>query len=141
MARLHGKNANYSFNAIAIEDELNSITQTADVPEADMTSFADAYQTFLAGKKTVATDIAGSYDPAAAQGDATIFAAINGGPVSTVFDLSGSGPGASDPQYQCTASGLTGVLVDSYEMSFPVGEAASYRARLQHSGSTTRATA
>tara|TARA_Y100000310_G_scaffold330185_1_gene401417 strand:+ start:429 stop:776 length:348 start_codon:yes stop_codon:yes gene_type:complete len=112
-----------------------------EVPEADITAYADAWQNFLAGKKDVITEIEGSYDPAASQGDATIFGAIGGGVVNTVFDLTGSGPGASDPEYQCTASGLTGVLVKNYRLSFPVGEKAGYSATLQHSGSTTRVTA
>tara|TARA_Y100000310_G_scaffold71153_2_gene66990 strand:+ start:24 stop:449 length:426 start_codon:yes stop_codon:yes gene_type:complete len=141
MARTHGKNANFSFNAVAIEDELNEIVQTAEVPEADITSFNDAWQNFLAGKKGVVTEISGAYDPAASQGDKTIFDAIGGGPVSTVFDPTGSGPDSNDPEYQCTASGLTGVLVRRYSLNFPVGDKAGYRATLQHSGSTTRATA
>mgnify|MGYP003144684867 CR=1 FL=1 len=141
MARTHGKNVNYSFDAIAIEDELSSVVQTIDVPEAEITAFTDAYKNFLAGKKNVRTDIEGSYDQLASQGVATIFAAVTGGPVSTVFDPTGSGPGANDPEYQCTASGLSGVLVAGLVMRFPVGDKASYSASLQHSGSTTRATA
>jgi len=112
-----------------------------EVPEAEITSFNDAWQNFLAGKKNVVTEIAGAYDPAAAQGDKTIFDAIGGGVVTTVFDLTGSGPGTNDPEYTCTASGLTGVLVRSYRLNFPVGDKAGYQATLQHSGSTTRATA
>ena len=46
---------------------------TFDVPEADATAFADTYQVPLAGKPTVTLEIQGSWDPASAQGDATIF--------------------------------------------------------------------
>lgn len=106
-----------------------------------MTSFSDAYQNFLAGKQKVRTDIEGSYDQVASQGIVTIYGAITGGPVSTVFDPTGDGPATNDPEYQCTSSGLAGVLVDSFVMAFPVGERASYSATMQHSGSTTRATA
>lgn len=141
MARVHGKDSKYSFNAVDLDDELSTITQTADVPEAEITAFADAYGNWLAGKKNVRTEIGGSLDLAASQGHNTIFDAISGGPVSTVFDLTGSGPGASDPEYQCTASGLTGALVASYNISLPVGAQASYTATIQHSGATTRATA
>lgn len=141
MARTHGKAADYSFNGIALEDELNSISQTADVPAGDITSFADAWQNSLGGKKNVVTEIAGSLDPLASAGDVTILGAVGTGVKSTVYDISGSGPGANDPEYQCTASGLTGVLVARYRVSLPVGGAASYSATLQHSGSTTRAVA
>jgi len=139
--RLHGKDSNYSYNGVAIEGELNSIVINFEVPEADITSYLDAWGNFLAGKKNVKTDIAGSWDAVSGGGDDTIFAAFGTGPVTTVFDLSGSGPGSDDPEYTCTASGLTGVLIESYSITLPVGGAATYAASLQHSGSTVRAVA
>ena len=141
MARTHGKNADFSFNAVSIETELNNIVMNASVPEAEITAFADTYQNYLAGKKNVTTDISGTLDLALAAGEITIFDAIGAGPVTTLFDLTGSGPAADNPEYQCTAAGLTGVLVSRYHISLPVGDKASYSATLQHSGSTTRALA
>ena len=141
MARIAGKNAEFSFNAVDLSDELNSITQNVQAPEIDITSFADVGQNFLTGKKSVTTELAGSLDMASGAGDKTLFEAIGAGAQSTVFDPSGAGPGANAPQYQCTGvGGLTGVLVASYSISLPVGGAASYTATLQHSGSTTRET-
>ena len=141
MTRVHGKNANFSFDGVDLEDELYDINMTATVPEADITSFTDAYGNALAGKKNVVTEIQGSLDGALSQGDATLWAAIGAGPKTVVFDPTGSGPGANDPEYQCTSSGLTGVYVAEYRIDLPVGGKASYSARLQHSGSTTRAVA
>ena len=141
MARTHGKNAQFSYNAVTFQDELNEITQNITVPEADITAFAQAWQTFLAGKKNVTTEIKGSLDTLAAAGDITLFQGIGAGPKSTVFDPTGSGPAAGAPEYQCTASGLTGVLVSRYHISLPVGDKASFSATLQHSGSTSRAVA
>jgi len=140
MARVHGSNAKFSFNAIAIEDELNSVTITFEVPEADITSFDDAWQNFLAGKKNTKTEIAGTLDMAAGNGDVTLFEAFGAGPLTTIFDPTGDGPDTNDPEYQCSSSGLTGVLVEQYTITLPVGGAATYTATLQHSGSTTRAT-
>lgn len=141
MVRVHGKNVNYSFNAANIEDELNSVTMNFTVPEAEITSFADAWGNFLAGKPNVTTDITGSLDMALSQGDRTIFDAMGGGPVSTVFDITGDGPDTNDPEYLCTSSGLTGVLVASHSIVLPVGGPATYSTSLQHSGNTTRAVA
>jgi len=142
MARTHGKDSNFSFNGVAIEDELNSVTMSASVAESDVTAFADVYQNFLAGKKNVTFDIAGSLDMAASQGDATIFDHLHNisGPKTLVFDPDGAGPDTNSPEYTCTSSGLTGALVTSYAITLPVGGAATYSATFQCSGSTTRAT-
>ena len=141
MARTHGKDSNFSFNSIAIEDELNSITMNATVAESDVSAFSDAYQNFLAGKKNVTFDIAGSLDMAATQGDATIFdhLTLTSGPKTLVFDPDGAGPDTNSPEYTCTSSGLTGAICSSYSISLPVGGAATYSATFQCSGSTTRA--
>ena len=142
MARTHGKDSNFSFNGVAIEDELNSITMSASVAESDVTAFSDAYQNFLAGKKNVTFDVAGSLDMAASQGDVTIFDHLHttSGPKTLVFDPDGAGPDTNSPEYTCTSSGLTGAMCSSYSISLPVGGAATYSATFQCSGSTTRAT-
>ena len=141
MARTHGKDSNYSFNGVAIEDELNSITMNATVGESDVTSFADTYQNFIAGKKNVTFDVSGTLDMAASQGDATIFdhITLTSGPKTLVFDPDGAGPDTNSPEYTCTSSGLTGALVTAYSISLPVGGAATYTASFQCSGATTRA--
>ena len=141
MARTHGKDSNFSFNGVAIEDELNSVTMSASVGESDVTSFADVYQNFLAGKKDITFDIAGTLDMAASQGDATIFdhLTLTSGPKTLVFDPDGAGPDTNSPEYTCTSSGLTGAICSSYSISLPVGGAATYSATFQCSGSTTRA--
>ena len=141
MARTHGKDSNFSFNGIAIEDELNSVTMNATVAEADVTAFSDAYQNFIAGKKNVTFDVAGAQDILASQGDATIFdhLTLTSGPKTLVFDPDGAGPDTNSPEYTCTSSGLTGAICSSYSISLPVGGAATYSATFQCSGSTTRA--
>ena len=141
MARTHGKDSNFSFNGVSIEDELNSITMNATVGESDITAFGDTYQTFLAGKKNVTFDVSGALDMAASQGDVTIFDHIHSisGPKTLVYDPDGAGPDTNSPEYTCTSSGLTGALCTSYTINLPVGGAATYSATFQCSGSTTRA--
>jgi len=141
MGRTHGKNADFSFNAVAIEGELESIAQNITVPEAEITSFADAYQNFVAGKKSTTYELAGMVNMAAAGADVTLFGQIGAGGVSTIFDPTGSGPAANAPEYQCTASGLTGTLVRSYRISLLVGGKAAISATLQVSGLISRAVA
>ncbi len=142
MARTHGKDGNFSFNAVAIEDELSSITMNATVTESDISAFADANQNFLAGKKNVTFDVSGALDADfASDGDATIFdhIALTSGPKTLVYDPDGAGPDTNSPEYTCTSSGLTGALVSSYTITLPVGDVASYSASFQCSGATTRA--
>ena len=142
MARTHGKNTNFSFNGVSIEDELNSVTMNATVAEADITAFADVYQNFLAGKKSVSFDVAGSAGMSfSGQGDATIFdhITLTSGPKTLIFDPDGAGPDTNSPEYTCTSSGLTGAMCSSYTINLPVGDAATYSATFQCSGSTTRA--
>ena len=142
MARTHGKDSNFSFNGVAIEDELNSITMNATVGEADVTAFSDVYQNFLAGKKNITFDVAGSLDASwSGAGDATIFdhITLTSGPKTMIFDPDGAGPDTNSPEYTCTSSGLTGAICSSYSISLPVGGAATYSATFQCSGATTRA--
>jgi len=143
MARTHGKDSNFSFNGVAIEDELNSITMNATVAEAEITAFNDTYGTFLAGKKSVSFDIAGAVDMTfSGQGDATLFdhITLTSGPKTLVYDPDGAGPDTNSPEYTCTSSGLTGAICSSYSINLPVGGVATYSASFQCSGSTTRAT-
>ena len=142
MARVHGQATNLSFNGVAIEDELNSVTMNATVGEADITAFGDTYQNFLAGKKNVSFDVSGSLDmDFASDGDATIFdhISLTSGPKTLVFDPDGAGPATDSPEYTCTSSGLTGAICSSYTLSLDVGGVASYTASFQCSGATTRA--
>ena len=142
MARTHGKDSNFSFNSVSIEDELSSITMNASVAEADVTAFNDAYQNFLAGKKDISFDVTGALDmDFASDGDATIFdhIALTSGPKPLVYAPDGAGPDTNSPEYTCTASGLTGAICSSYSIDLPVGGAATYSATFQCSGATTRA--
>lgn len=142
MARTHGKDTNFSFNGVAIEDELNSVTMNATVGESEVTAFGDAYQNFLAGKKDVSFEVGGSIDmDFASDGDATIFdhVSLTSGPKTLIFDPDGAGPDTNSPEYTCTSSGLTGAICSNYTISLPVGGTATYTATFQCSGSTTRA--
>jgi len=134
MAKVHGKGADFTYNAVAIEDELNSITQNSTVAEAEITSFGDVYQNYLAGKPNHTYDISGALDTAAAQGHKTLFAGIGAGAKTTIFS-----PDAGTTTFTSTASGLTGSLISAYTINLPVGDAAKYSATLQVSSALSRA--
>tara|TARA_Y100000310_G_C20199300_1_gene586117 strand:- start:183 stop:590 length:408 start_codon:yes stop_codon:yes gene_type:complete len=134
MARLAGNVANFSFNSVAIEDELNSIEMSVDVNLPEVTAFGDSAQEFVEGLYGAAFRISGSADFAASQGDATIFGQIGSGEAAFIFQPTGSAAGGSDPNYTGNA------LVRRYTVRCDVGDAAKYDAELLVNGALTRAT-
>ena len=134
MARIHGASANFTFNAVAIEDELNSIDQEVRQNTGEVTAFADTAEEHVAGKYGWSHQIAGSADFAASQGDATIFGAIAGASVAVLFDPVGGGTAgaAANPVYGGS------VFVESYSISVKVGAPVTYTARLRGTGALTR---
>lgn len=127
MARLHGKDADFTFNAVALEDELNNIGLTFDVPPAEITAFADAWQNFLAGKPTLSLDVSGTVDIAASQGDATIFAALGGAALAYDYEADGS-------------TGYNGYgIVTRYQITHPVNGPVAYTATFRHNGASAAA--
>jgi len=122
MARVHGKDVDFSFDSVALEDELNSATLNFEVPEADITSFADAWQNFVAGKPTLTIDAQGFWDPASGQGDATIFGEL----------------GLEAEEYDVEPDGATGYngygIVTSYSINAPVNGPVTYSLSLRHNG-------
>ena len=119
--------ADFVFNGVALEDELQSITATFSVPQAEITSFADTYQNVLAGKPAVALNMNGFWDPAASQGDATIFAALGG--VALTWDFEPNG-----------VLGYNGyATVESYSITSQVNAAITYTAAMRHNGGSAAA--
>jgi hypothetical protein len=59
MARIHAQAANFSFNAVAIEDELNKIEMSIDVDTPEITAFADTGKAFVVGKYDAKYEVGG----------------------------------------------------------------------------------
>jgi predicted secreted protein len=124
MARTHGKDADFAFDSVQIEDELNSISLNFTVPEADITAFSDSWQNFLAGKPTATVDVSGFADLAASQGDVTIFGEL----------------GLQAEEYDFEPDGTTGYngfgIVTSYSIASTIGGPITYSASFRHAGGT-----
>jgi predicted secreted protein len=122
MARTHGKDADFAFDSVALEDEVSSVTLNFSVPEADITAFADTYQNFLAGKPTATIDAEGNWDPASSQGDATIFGEL----------------GLEGEEWDFEPDGTTGyngfAIVTSYSITASVADAIKYSVSFRHNG-------
>ena len=127
MARAHGKDADFSFDSVALEDELNSINLNFTVPEADITAFADAWQTFKAGKPTATIDVEGSADLAGGAGDITIFGELGLEAEEWDFEPDGS-------------TGYNGfAIVNSYTIRSAVNAPITYSASFRHNGGSAAA--
>lgn len=127
MTRAHGKNADVTFGSTAIEDELNSIALNFTVPPAEITSFADAWQNFLAGKPSLSIDGSGYWDPASSQGDAAMFAALGGAAV--IYDVEPDG-----------STGYDGYgILTSYTIAAGVAAPITYDYNQLHNGGSAAA--
>ena len=127
MARTHGKDADFAFDSVAIEDELSSATLNFTVPEAAITSFSDSWQNFLAGKPTATLDVSGFADLASSQGDVTIFGEL----------------GLEGEEWDFEPDGTTGyngfAIVTSYSITSTVGGPITYSASFRHNGGSAAA--
>lgn len=134
MARIHGENANFTFDGVAIEDELNSIDQEIRQEISEVTAFADTAQQHVEGKYGWSQQVAGFFDGAAAQGDATIFTAIGAGEQAVLFDPVGGGTGgaADNPVYGGN------VIVESYGIHSRVNAGVTYEASFRGTGALAR---
>jgi predicted secreted protein len=127
MARTHGKDVDFSFDSVALEDELEEVSMTFDVPEADATSFADTWQNFLAGKPTGRLEASGNWDPAAGAGDVTIFGEL----------------GLEAEEYDFEPDGATGyngfAIITGYTIRANKNDAIKYSLSLRHNGGSAAA--
>ena len=133
MARQSGKAADFSFNSVQIEDELSSITQNTDITLPEVTAFGDSAATYTEGLPNSNYSISGYFDPAASQGDATLYTRIGGGSATTTFETTGAAAGTNAPVYSGAG------FVSSYSITSDVGGATTYSADIQISGALTRA--
>lgn len=132
MARIAGKQADFSFNSVDLEDELQTIELTVDNNLAEVTAFADDGAEFVEGLPNSTISLGGAFDPAASQGDATIFGQIGSGEAAYVFQPTGNTPNTDDPNYVGNA------LVSSYTITADVVGPVSYSAVLQTNGKPER---
>tara|TARA_Y100000310_G_scaffold330185_1_gene401418 strand:+ start:821 stop:1228 length:408 start_codon:yes stop_codon:yes gene_type:complete len=127
MARTHAKDADVAFDSVQLEDEVSQTTLNFEVPEADITAYADAWQNFLAGKPTATLDIEGSLDPAGGGGDVTIFGEL----------------GLEGEEWDFEPDGTTGYngfgIVTRYSITANVNDAIKYSASFRHNGGSAAA--
>ena len=127
MARVHGKDADFSFDSVVMEGWLNSVTASFTVPQAEITSFTDAWQNVLAGKPTVDISVDGLWDSVAGGPDITIFGEL----------------GLDAEEWDFEPDGTTGyngfATVVSYSITSSVADAVRFSAAFKHNGGAAEA--
>lgn len=134
MAKQASWKSNYTLNSVSIEDELTSIDLSVDQETIKVDGFSNAGPERVVGNYDWKTSLAGNFDGATGQGDATIFALLGSAGVATGFDPTGASAGASDPNYDGTQ------VLKSYSIKAAVGAAVTYSAELEGNSALTRST-
>ena len=137
MAKLAAKNANFTLNSVAIEDEITSITRNINQEVIDVEGLSATGPEKVIGNYQWDIALQGNADFAASQGDATIYALIGGANsgVTSGFDPTGNTAAANDPNYDGN------VVLASYSITAAVGAAITYSASLTGAGASSRAVA
>lgn len=135
MAKIAAAKTNFSVNAVAIEDEANSIDLSIDQEVITVDGFSQAGPERVVGNYSWSENVAGNFDGAASQGDATFFALLGSAGVATDYDPTGTTAGASNPHYTGT------VVMKSLKISSKVGAAVTYTVDLEGASALVRAVA
>lgn len=136
MAKIPGKLANLSLGGVALEDELNKIDLKIEQETIKVDGISSTGPERVVGNYDYSLSVAGNFDGAASQGDATLFGFVgdaNGGAMA--FDPTGASAATNDPNYDSTA-----VVLKSYSISAAVGQAVTYSAELEGAAALARAT-
>lgn len=134
MAKQPAKNINFSFNSVALEDDLTSVSLDVKQELPVVTSLADTGPRRVVGNYDYSVSLEGAADFAAAQSDATLAGQIGGSGAAVAFDPTGATAGPNDPNYDSTS-----MLVESYSIKGGVGQAVTFSATLQGNSALTRA--
>lgn len=132
MAKQAAWKANYTLNSVALEDELTSIDLKVDQETIKVDGFQNTGPERVVGNYDWSESLAGNFDGAASQGDATIFALLGSAGVTAAFDPTGVTAGTNDPNYDGTT------VLKSYSIKAAVGAAVTYSAELEGAGALAR---
>jgi hypothetical protein len=135
MAKIHGKDADVSINAVAVEDDGNEVTLDIAVDTPEITSFSDAAKEFLEGVYGWTMTYRGFFEPTSGKNDATIFAMLGAGAKTVSVTPGGGAASADNPEYTGSA------FLTSYSVRTPRDGPVEVTAVFTGHGALTRAVA
>ena len=130
MAIQHGQKGVFTLNSVDLP-HTTSVSLNFDQPAADATAMEDEWQVFTTGIPGATIDVAGWFDPAAANNDATIFAQLSA-ETEVTFAWGPFGDQSTDVKYSGNC------FISSYSPSAEVASTVVYALTLQVTGPITR---
>lgn len=141
MAFIHGKNSKFSIDNSAgtltdISAFCEEVSLSRDIETAEVTAFGNSAKAYITGLSDGTISISGKFDGTASTGIDAVLSGVLGqnATVSWEYQPNNAAVGVSNPKY----SG-EGILT-SYEVSGSVGDAVTWSAEIQSTGTITRAT-
>ena len=135
-AKKAAKDVNVSVNAVALEDDMKTMSLDLKQETPEVTAFSDAGPRRVVGNYDHSLKLDGAADFASGQSDGTLFALLANAGVVTAVQPTGAAAGVNDPNYNCTS-----MVLSSYSLKASIGGGVEYSAELQGNAALTRAVA
>ena len=142
MAFIHGKKSVFKVDNSAetltdISAFCEEVSLSRDIETAEVTTFGDDAKEYITGLTDATISISGKFDAGNASAVDPVLSGILGAAstVSWAYRVNSASTSSTNPEYQGEA------ILTSYEVSGTVGDAVTFSAEFQCTGTITRATA
>lgn len=141
MAFIHGKSSKFSIDNAAgtltdISAFCEEVSLSRDIETAEVTAFGNSSKAYITGLSDATISLSGKFDGTASTGIDAILSGILGQSATVTWEYqpNNASVGASNPKFSGEG------IVTSYEVSGSVGDAVTWSAEVQATGTITRAT-
>jgi predicted secreted protein len=142
MAFVHGKKSVFKIDNSAgsltdISAFCEEVSLSRSIETAEVTTFGDDSKEYITGLSDATISISGKFDAGTASAIDPILSGVLGAAstVSWAYRVNSASTSSTNPEYQGEG------ILTSYEVSGAVGDAVTFSAEIQCSGTITRATA
>ncbi len=142
MAFIHGKKSVFKVDNSAgtltdISAFCEEVSLSRDIETAEVTTFGDDAKEYITGLTDATISISGKFDAGNASAVDPVLSGVLGSSstISWAYRVNSASTSSTNPEYQGEA------ILTSYEVSGTVGDAVTFSAEFQCTGTITRATA
>lgn len=142
MSFVHGKKSVFKIDNSAgtltdISAYCDEVSLSRDIETAETTAFGDDAKTYITGLSDATISVSGKFDAGSASAVDPVLSGILGSAstVSWAYRANSASASSTNPEYQGEG------IVTSYEITGSVGDAVTFSAEVQCTGTITRATA